>query len=294
MWRSACLGCAFVYCTVLALAASDQAYDSNLPIDHPSIQYSKVAPADRVASLAARLMSGAVALDFAGGGLGYLPGLLRELQINVDSQGLVFSKTSFQHSRISPRNPRAVYFTDDVAVGFVHGSDAIEVAALDPRQGVVFYSLEGDSSRPPAITRREVCLRCHQGPATLGVPGFFVSSVFPSVSGVPDPDGAIVTDHRTPFADRWGGWYVTGTHGSERHRGNAVAPNPAEPTVLEQESTQNLTALTGRFDSAAYLSPLSDIVALMTFEHQTQMTNLLTRLGWEARIGTPRLDARGR
>jgi hypothetical protein len=124
------------------------------------------------------------------------------------------------------------------------------------------------------------------------VPGFFVSSVFPSASGVPDPDGAIVTDHRTPFADRWGGWYVTGTHGSERHRGNAVARNPAEPTVLEQEGTQNLTTLNGRFDTAAHLSPLSDIVALMTFEHQTQMTNLLTRVGWEARIGAPRLDAR--
>jgi hypothetical protein len=37
-------------------------------------------------------------------------------------------------------------------------------------------------------------------------------------------------------------------------------------------------------DGGAYLTPHSDIVALMTLEHQTQMANLITRVGWEARL----------
>jgi len=112
----------------------------------------------------------------------------------------------------------------------------------------------------------------------------FVSSVFPSATGTPYGGGAIVTDHRTPFRDRYGGWYVNGRHGESRHRGNAVAPNPAQPDVLETVGTQNLQNLAGRVDLNGYLSAFSDIVALLVFEHQTQMTNLLTRLGWEARI----------
>jgi hypothetical protein len=88
-----------------------------------------------------------------------------------------------------------------------------------------------------------------------------------------------VTDHRTPFADRWGGWYVNGAAG-ETHRGNAVSTDP--------EFTTSMAA--PRFDAKSYLAPSSDIVALMTLEHQTQMTNLLTRLSWEARIA-PKDDA---
>jgi hypothetical protein len=84
--------------------------------------------------------------------------------------------------------------------------------------------------------------------------------------------------------ERWGGWYVSGKHGSDRHMGNAMVRDPDKPEQLETESTQNLTSLTGRFDTSAYLGPHSDIVALMTLEHQTHMTNLLTRVGWEARI----------
>jgi hypothetical protein len=45
----------------------------------------------------------------------------------------------------------------------------------------------------------------------------------------------------------------------------------------------NLISLAGRFDTDAYLAPYSDIVALMVFEHQMHMMNLLTRIGWQAR-----------
>jgi hypothetical protein len=116
------------------------------------------------------------------------------------------------------------------------------------------------------------------------VPGVFVGSVFPNPLGMPQRDGAIITDQRTPFKDRWGGWYVNAKRGEQRDRANAVASNPAEPGVLDNGGQQNLSTLTGRFSPAGYLSTVSDIVALMTFEHQTQMTNYITRVGWQARV----------
>ena len=79
-----------------------------------------------------------------------------------------------------------------------------------------------------------------------------------------------VTDHRTPFEERWGGWYVTGTHGKMKHLGNAVAPNPYRPIELETKNTQNQTSLAGKFDITKYLTPTSDLIALMTLEHQTR------------------------
>ncbi len=194
---------------------------------------------------------------------------------------LVFSKDSFQAAKISPRNPRAIYFTDDVVVASVRGSNDYEVAAVDPQLGPMFYKYSAETS---TLTRDAVCLHCHQGPATLGVPGVFVGSVFPDVTGAPSRDGAIITDHRTPFADRWGGWYVTAIHGEQPDRANGVASDPAEPHVIANRGRQNLASLDKLVNLTGYLEPTSDIVALMTFEHQTQATNLLTRLAWESRV----------
>jgi len=250
-----------------------QVYASNLPHD----EYLRTTPADPVA----RLIHDRVKLDFREGGLGYLPSLLEHLGIPIDSQALVFSKTSFQAAKISPRNPRAIYFNDTAAVGWVRGSESMEVAAVDPRQGVIFYTLD----REGRFQRQEVCLKCHQGAATMGVPGLFVGSVFPDVSGMPDRAGAIITDHRTPFADRWGGWYVNAARGEQPDRANGVAGDPSEPHVLK--ARQNLTSLVREFNTSGYLAPVSDIVALMTFEHQTQAINLMTRVAWEARMGQP-------
>jgi hypothetical protein len=273
-------GTGILACVVLACAcARAQTYASNLPTDHPAILYQSADLDDAATRLAAQLASGTTRLAFREGGLGYLPSLLEYFGINPDTQALVFSQTSFQAPKISPRNPRAIYFNDEVAVGWVRGGEGIEVAALDPKQGVVFYQLTAGT-----LVRRQECLHCHVGSATLGVPGMFVGSVYPNAFGRPDRTGAIITDHRTPFADRWGGWYVNATHGQQRDRANATAPDPAEPHALMTEGRQNLTTLSREVNTAGYLSPVSDIVALMTFEHQTQMANFFTRLGWEARI----------
>jgi hypothetical protein len=262
-----------------------QGYAANIPADHPAIRYAEAPADDPVTRFARRLEAGTAKLRFRESGPGYLQDLLEGLGVPVDSQALVFSKTSFQAARISPRNPRAIYFSDDVVVGWVRGGAGFELAGLDARQGVVFYTLDGKPSETLRLVRRRDCLQCHQTAATLGVPGIFVGSVYPDASGMPYREAAIITDHSTPFADRWGGWYVNAVRGEQRDRANAVAPDPAEPKSLDTAGRQNLLSLAREFDASGYLAPVSDIVALMTLEHQTKMTNLLIRAGWEWRTG---------
>jgi len=96
--------------------------------------------------------------------------------------------------------------------------------------------------------------------------------------------GSYDPDDRTPFTRRWGGWYVTGTHGSMRHMGNAMFRSGDDRESAISERTLNRTSLEGLFDGRGYPSAQSDIVALMVFQHQARMTNLITRVGWEARV----------
>jgi hypothetical protein len=258
--------------------------NSILRADHPAINYFDHPVSDPAVRLNERIERGELKLEFDEK-FGYLPALLKALDVNVDSQAFVFSKTSFQAVKISPRTPRAIYFNDVATVGYVQGSDVLELATLDPVQGYMFYTFDNEKTDKPRAERRDVCLQCHHGPATAGVPGIMVASVYPDTGGMPYAKmGMPATDHRTRFQDRWGGWYVTGTHGGQLHRGNAVVRDRAHPDLLETRDTQNITDLSKKFDTAPYLSPYSDIVALLTLEHQTRMTNLLTRVGWEARI----------
>ena len=253
-----------------------QVYEENIPADHPEIGYWQTPPQNPITRLGSDLASSETTLEFDEQGLGYLPSILDALGVSADSQTLVYSKTSLQQSAISPRTPRAIYFSDDVAIGFVPDGDAIEMAAVDPRQGVMLYRLANRKTDKPRFARPKICLACHQAPATLGVPGVYVGSVLTAPSGRPKYLGSIVADHRTPFEERWGGWYVSPAGSLEPHRGNAVVASPAN---------DDLTTLVRKLDAERYLGAESDIVALMTLEHQTLMTNLIIRLGWEARIG---------
>ncbi|MEO2198582.1 MAG: hypothetical protein ABGY72_21200 [bacterium] len=265
-------------------AQPSEPYRDNLPAEHPAIAYAVGVFDDPVSRLAEAVASDRVTLVHDDR-FGYLPSLLEHLDVSVDTQALVFSKTSLQAPLISPRSPRAIYFSDAVAVGAVQGSPVIELVAFDPRRGAVFYTLDSARTERPEFDRPGRCLQCHQQAATLGVPGPYIGSVSTSATGRADFRlGTVVTDHRTPFDERWGGWYVTGTHGAQPHRGNAVARDPATPAGLADPINQNLTSLTRFIDPDRFLVPTSDLVALMTFEHQTQMINLLTRIGWEARL----------
>ncbi len=264
-------------------------YKSLIAADHPAV--AGIAPAgDAVARLAARLDRGEVTLGRGGGaqsdhGQSLLRAVLAALDVPVDSQVLVFSKTSVQAAHISPARPRAIYFRDDVMVAHVPGTPGLEAVAIDPARGPVFYALTVGAGGAPAFTATHTCLKCHHGPNTAGVPGVFVGSVVPGPNGAPlRDDTAIITDHRTPFAERWGGWFVTARRGEPPSRANAVAANPANRASLVRDVPRNVTVLFGLVDPSAYLAPTSDIVALMTLEHQTQMQNLLTRVAWQARV----------
>jgi hypothetical protein len=250
----------------------------------PEIQYDVRPTHDPIAELDRRLHEGDLSLSFDGSGQGYLRSLLEALNVPVESQVVAFSKTSFQASRISPSNPRAIYFNDDVALGWVRGGPVVEIAAVAPEQGVVFYVLHQRPFGAPRFQRQDAeCLTCHITRATLGVPGLGIGSVLPAADGLPlAPARTPMSDHRTPFEDRWGGWYVTGGTGRIRHLGNTVATNPDSPQSVAP-NMGTLASLEGRFPIEAYLSPYSDIAALMVLEHQTHMTNLLTRVGWQSR-----------
>jgi hypothetical protein len=255
-----------------------------LPVDHPAILYSTAPIDDAISRLQRRIDSRELKLPFDDQ-FGYLTAVLQALKVPVSSQLLVFSKTSFQAPRIGPRTPRALYFNDAVTVGFVRSGEVLEFAVSDPRQGTIFYTLDQERSTRPRFIRRDICLQCHQSPATEGVPGFVVRSVTPDWNGFPAMSlAATITDHRSPLKDRWGGWYVTGNSGDQSHMGNAALQHPDQNVLPISEATRNLTSLGEFIEPAAYLSPHSDIVALMTLEHETRMTNLMIRAGWNARI----------
>jgi hypothetical protein len=265
----------------LAIAGLSGSY--LLPIDHDAIQYSKAPVDDAISRLQRRIDAGEVKLQ-SDDNFGYLRSVLRALDVPESSQVLVFSKTSFQAPRIAPRTPRALYFNDRIAVGFVRTGDVLEFASLDPKLGIVFYTLDQEASAHPRFDRRDTCLQCHQSGGTLGIPGLVVRSVFPDTTGMPLFAGTFVTDHRSPLKERWGGWFVTGSTGEQTHMGNAVVEDRNQPDRLQTEGTQNLTDLRGKVDTGAYLTRHSDVVALMTLEHQTQMSNLIIRVGWEGRL----------
>ncbi len=254
-----------------------------LPGDHPAIRYREVGERNAVARLQARLASGDVRLAYDATA-GYLPAVLKALDIPVSSQVLVFSKTSFQAARIYPHSPRALYFNDSVAIGHVRNGDVLELTANDPEAGVVFFTLDQtERPRPEIVRRNDECLSCHANPRTLGVPGLVVRSVFPDRSGMPVSRAtSFSTDHRSPLEQRWGGWYVTGTHGTARHMGNQMAVD--EAGTLDPEAGANITDLKRFLSPSAHLTPHSDLIALMVLEHQVRIANLMTRVEWETRL----------
>ena len=249
----------------------------------PAIGYLVEPFDDAVAALNRRLESGGTQLTFDAE-TGYLKSVLDALKLSTKSQLLVYSKTSVQATRISPANPRALYFSDDAAVGYIRGAPFIEFAILDPKKGVGFYTLEQRPSSAPRMARAAECRRCHESPASMGIPGMILRSV-PT-----GPDGLVyqrlanyATDHRSPIAQRWGGWYVTGNLGRAEHMGNVLVRNPDDADV-KLTSNELLASLESRFDQRGYLTPFSDVAALLVFEHQVHMIDLLVRVGWEAQV----------
>jgi hypothetical protein len=275
---------AIIWCLAATVAGQRQMAPS-LVRNHPAIAYATSPQSDRIFALNQQLKSGEVRLE-AEPGSGYLRSVLAVLDVPIESQVLVFSKTSFQARKISPQNPRAIYFGDDVAVGYVRGGDVLEFISQDPKIGSVFYTLKQTDDGVPQFERNDAsCVFCHVSDVTYNVPGPFIGSVFPTADGTANYGPVYMTDHRSPFEVRWGGWYVTGTHKAERHMGNAIASDPGDLFSMVTPQTVHVRSLAGRFDPAGFPLLTSDIVALMVLEHQAGMMNLITRVGWDARLG---------
>ena len=249
---------------------------------HPSIQYVTRPTTDRVTKLNEALARSARSLQRDPPN-GYLRSVLDALGVPIESQLLVFSKTGVQRVYTGPENPRALFFDDSVVVGYIPGAPFLELAAHDPQQGVVFYTLD-QAAVPPSFTRRTSCLSCHVSASTETVPGMIVRSNTVGDAGdvMPFSDTHDV-NHRTPHPDRWGGWLVTSegpTPYSQRaHSGNI--------TFSGRGNTSNqvfVDWISNAPDTRGYPVASSDVVALLVFDHQMHAINLLTRLNWESRV----------
>lgn len=159
----------------------------------------------------------------------------------------------------------------------------MDVIAMDPRKGPIFYTLDQRPEASPHFVRRNECLtQCHLGPKTLNVPGLFIRSTLTSAQGrALDEIRDFVPGHNSPLEKRWAGWYVTGTHEGDRHLGNTWR-NPIQDEIPALSS--NRTNLVSLVDTKHYLSPHSDSVALLVLDHAVRMQNLITQAAYETRL----------
>jgi hypothetical protein len=278
---------------VLALAASSHSTHAQIavrnqgyiPFSDAPINYRSNDLNDPVARLQQQIERGSAQLEFDADH-GYLKSVLKLLDVPIDSQTLVFSKTSFQYPKISPEHPRALYFNDDVYVGSVHEGKAVEIVSFDPTQGAIFYLLDERKVEHPAFQRAELdCTQCHIAAGTRGIPGVLLRSVYPTSTGtLVAGSKSYITDQESPLAERWGGWYVTNAALGHAGLANAAAPTQLIDSAHTDSGSASLAPLAPRYDSSSYLVASSDLVAQLVLAHQTQMHNLITLTNYKTRL----------
>lgn len=262
--------------TVLAISllSAQPAFDA---IYDPPHSYNARQPTDKFTRLLDDLNSGKIPLDRTTE-KAFLLNLLKMLDIPVASQTLVFSTTSLQLSLISASNPRAIYFNEEIYVGYIPGGK-IEIVALDPALGAIFYLMDiprGDA--PMNIERTKRCMNCHAGDETGHVPGLVIKSVIPGPnSGSLDAYRINQSGHGIPFHERFGGWYVTGEHGITNHLGNLTGKLAAgQMTFIPNPPGQ-------RFRADKYPIATSDILPHLLHEHQMGFVNRVVEATYRAR-----------
>ena len=268
--------------TKIANAQHALLYDDEYEV----IEYGTSDLQDIVSRLQERIIAKEATLSFSTD-RGYLDSVLQELNISSTSQILVFSKTSLQQPLISPETPRALYFNDEVYVGWVQGSGILEVASMDPDLGPVFFTLEQKETETPVFNREyELCLRCHDSLSLSGggTPRFIMSSNYTGILGqLVSHEGSVMTTSRTPIRSRWGGWFVSGLHGEQKHLGNVIIESAADLSDERLATSGNLFSIAEASNLAPYISPFSDIVALMVIEHQIEVQNEIARVNFQSR-----------
>jgi hypothetical protein len=284
-----------------AIFSQDALPAETFPYRQPPVDYFGDDLSDPVSRLREKIEKGESRLEFETG-TGYLRSLLAALDVPVSSQMLVFAKNSVNARIISPENPRALYFNDSVYVGFVPGAPYLEISGVDPQKGAVFYTLSqktGETLQPaspkaPAmnLTREESCLLCHASGNSLNVPGHLVRSFVTDPQGNPGR-GYSKINHDTAYANRWGGWYVTGDFDNLPHLGNLSTAADLLEHDRHRDGPGRTVSLSKRIDTPKYLSAHSDIVALLVHDHQTHAQNLLTRVNYEHQYQKPDSSVEG-
>jgi len=248
---------------------ADELYES------PVIGYETKPPKNKIVDLQKALDTGEINLEFDSTN-GYLTSVLKQLDVPVESQTLVFSKTSFHRKLINTQNPRALYFNDNVYVGWTPGAELLEIGVVDHDLGALFYTLKQRKKQTPIIQRNDSCLSCHVSGRTSYEPGFMIRSIFPDAEGEPIAKaGSDTIDHTSPIESRWGGWFVTSEETS-LHRGNRTY-RETQSFDLKPSSVKSLADLKNFFNPKRYPATTSDIGALIVLEHQVRMHNYFTQ-----------------
>ena len=141
----------FAVCLFVVALTADQASAQH---DHnsPPINYQSSTPTDRVSQLAAAIERGETNLKWDQNH-GWLKSILAAFDVPSSSQTLVFSKTSMQFRQISPSRPRAIYYNDDIYVGWVNGGGVFGVRFVGGRAaGTVLVSV-AEPRRAPDLQR---------------------------------------------------------------------------------------------------------------------------------------------
>ena len=246
-------------------------------IDLPPHLYHQRPLRDPFTALKPKLESGALPLE-RGTEKAFLISLLKALDIPVSSQLWVFSTTSLQLRLISPSNPRALYFNDELYVGFIPGG-RIEILSLDPDLGGIYYIFSiPAASEPIQVERSDRCMKCHAGEQTGGVPGIVIKSVVPGPTGGSlNAFRQLESGHGIPFHDRFGGWHVTGGPNLTNHWGNLTGSMSAGVIT-------RVPNLPGEaFNVAKYPAATSDLLAHLLLEHQAGFANRVIAATYRAR-----------
>lgn len=246
-------------------------------IDQPPHNYWQRPLKDRFSRLKADLESGRVPLDHTNE-KAFVVSLLKALEIPASSQMLVFSTTSLQLSLITPANPRALYFNEDLYLGYIPRG-RIEIVSLDPELGGIFYIFDiPKDAQSPRVERSDRCMKCHAGADTHYVPGLVVKSVVPGPRG-----GSLMafrqeqTGHDIPLDQRFGGWYVTGIPGFTNHWGNLIG------RLSAGQLTKTMIQPGTLFDWTRYPAATSDILPQLLHEHQAGFVNRCVEAAYRAR-----------
>ncbi len=245
----------------------------------PIHSYLDQTPRDPFSKFVKKIEKGDIKLNF-NSEKEYLLSLFEELNISPFSQLLVYSTTSLQLSRISPSNPRAIYFNDDIYLGYVPGGQ-VELIGIDPELGAIPYIFNlpiKDDLKHPSIYRSKRCMKCHASEETKGVPGLLLSSVIPGPGGgTIDAFRRGIFGHSVPYEERFGGWHISGDHPFSNSWANYTG-------IMQGGIIKKIPNPPGRFFSwNKYLTKQSDAIPHLILEHQVGFTNLCISITYRFR-----------